>query len=413
MALSTIPSKGILHIDSAYTLAEARIMGNLRFLLARNASGLFGRVWSVHPAADAKERGTGPIAIHKIARGHALIEGSARLFRLPRLLAPLDLLLSQWTLYRLLVRIVREQRLSVVVAVDPFLSGILGLAVARATKRPLVIRVSGNHDEIHEASGALAMPRLLPSYWLQKVVERFVFRRADLVTAINANNLEYAKASGAGRTAILPISANVDAVHRVEPNKRRGAAALLKRLDVPSGGPPLLYVGRLIGLKHPDDAVRAMAAVIARHPGTVGILAGDGEMLPRLKALASELGVADAIRFPGVLDQKALSLLIPHCILLSPSAGQMALLEGALGGAAIVAYDRDFQPEFIDDGGNGFIVPFRDWRAMADRADTLVADPQMFARLSQAARQSALDYLAPERTRAAEWAAFARVLPAT
>jgi glycosyltransferase involved in cell wall biosynthesis len=399
-----------LHIDSAYTLAEARARGKMTYLLARHASGLFDRVWSVHPVADVNGADSSAIEIHRIASNHAVIEGKARLFPLLRFLAPLNLILSQFALYRLLVRIVREQQLSVVVGVDPFLSGLLALAVARKTGRPLVIRVSGNADDIYEASGALAMPRLLPTHWLQKRIERFVLCRADLITAINRNNLQYAKTNGGRRLAILPISANIEPIHRVTPTERTGGGPLLERLGVERGRPALLYVGRLIELKHPEDALRAMAEVISRHPGTVGIMAGSGEMERRLKSLGTELGVADHIRFPGLLDQRELSLLIPHCVLLSPSAGQMAVLEAALGGAPIVAYDRDFQSEFIADGVNGFMVPFRHWRAMAERAEALLVDPELFSRMSIANRKSALDYMAPERTRDAEWAAFERVL---
>jgi len=404
------PDRGILYIDSAYTLAEARAAGKITFLRARDASGFFGRLWSVHPAADLKTGKDSGIEVHRLSPRHGVIQGKAAVCRLPPFLAPLNLIVSQYTLYRVLVRLVRQQRLSAVAAVDPFLSGLLGLAVARSTRRPLMIRISGNHDEVYEASRALAMPRLFPAHWLQKAIERFVLRRADTVTAINANNLDYARANGARRLAILPISANIEPIHRTDPAKRRGGAELLRELGVERSRPALLSVGRLIDLKHPDDAVRAMAGVLARHPGTVGIIAGSGAMEPRLKALAAELGVADAIRFPGLLDQAELSLLIPHCILLSPSAGQMALLEGALGGAPIVAYDRDFQSEFIADGVNGFMVPFRDWRAMAERAGALLADPELFKRMSKASRQSALDYMAPERTRAAEWAAFEQLM---
>lgn len=401
-----------MHIDSAYTLAEARACGKMTYLLARDASGLFDRVWSVHPVADVSGADSPAIEIQRIASNHVVVEGKARLFPLPRFLAPPNLILSQFALYRLLVRIVREQQLSVVVGVDPFLSGALALAVARKTGRPLVIRVSGNADDIYEASGVLAMPRLLPTHWLQKAVERFVLRRADLVTAINRNNLQYAEANGGRKLAILPISANIEPLHRAAPAERTGGGPLLARLGIERGRPALLYVGRLIELKHPEDALRAMADVMSRRPGTVGIMAGSGDMEPRLKSLATALGVAGSIRFAGLLDQRELSLLIPHCVALSPSAGQMAVLESALGGAPIVAYDRDFQSEFIADGVNGFMVPFRNWRAMAERAEALLVDPELFKQMSRGSRKSALDYMAPERTRDAEWAAFARVLGA-
>jgi glycosyltransferase involved in cell wall biosynthesis len=75
-----------------------------------------------------------------------------------------------------------------------------------------------------------------------------------------------------------------------------------------------------------------------------------------------------------------------------------------------VAYDRDFQPEFIDDGINGFIVPFRDHQSMAERVGQIITDPALARRLSAAIRAEALVHVNPERVKAAEWDAFDKVL---
>ena len=236
-------------------------------------------------------------------------------------------------------------------------------------------------------------------------------RRADLVTGINRNNLDFGIRNGARRnTAVTPISSNIAAVHRIPPEERPSGKALLQSLGVPTEGPILLYLGRLLELKHPDDALRSMSANIRRHPGTVGVLIGTGPMEGRLRTLADELGVADSIHFLGQLSQEELSRIIPHCIMLSPSAGQMAFLECALAGTPIVAYDRDFQPEFIEDGIDGFIVPFRDHQALAERASEIIDDPQLAKRLGNAAREKALLHVDAERVRQMEWDAFSTLI---
>ncbi len=237
-----------------------------------------------------------------------------------------------------------------------------------------------------------------------------MLKRADLVSAINENNRDYALANGARQAVIIPISGQISPIHLTDPAEREGSDAAIKSLGLPAGRPFLLYFGRLIDLKHPDDALRAMAQVIEERPGTVGVIGGEGDMEPRLKSLAEELGVANSIRFPGLLEQGELSRILPQAIVLSPSAGQMAVLESALGRAAIVAYDCDFQFEFIDDGRNGFLVPMRHWRALAERASLLLGDAELRRQISAAARSSALDHMAPERVREAEKAAFGQIL---
>ena len=402
---------GLLHIDSAYTLAEARARGKLHYFLGRGASGLFGRTWSVHPVADRAGSVHGAIKVARVGPKDGVVEGQAALCNLPRWLAPLNFLISQLALYRVLVKLVRRKRLAAIVAVDPFLSGLIGLAVARATKRPLLVRISGNHDDIHRDSGALAHPKLFPTIGIQQIVQRFILKRADLVSAINRNNLRYALDNGAKEAVIIPISGQIERVHMLAPRERGSPAAALAAYQLPADRRFLLYFGRLIDLKHPDDALRAMALAIGRVPGTIGMIAGEGAIEPALKQLARELGVADSIRFPGLIDQEQLSLLLPRSVVLSPSAGQMALLESALGEAAIVAYDCDFQSEFVETGKNGFLVERRDWRAMGEWAAELTGNPTLAAELGSNARTGALEQMYPDRVQAAERAAFERLLP--
>lgn len=132
-------------------------------------------------------------------------------------------------------------------------------------------------------------------------------------------------------------------------------------------------------------------------------------MQAELEALAVSLGAGERIHFLGHIDQVQLSRLIPHCITVSPLTG-MALIECGLGGSPIVAFDRDWQAEFVEDGVNGFIVPFLDHQALADRVLTLFSDRDRRDRMAKASRERALDFADSERIHALEHAAYDRLL---
>ena len=111
------------------------------------------------------------------------------------------------------------------------------------------------------------MPRLFPSYRLQNMIARFVLRRADLVAGNNRNNLGWAIANGARKhTAIIPISGNIQRIHMRPPKDRSRGLETFEKLGLPFGVPALIYVGRLLKLKQPDEALRAMALVMAEEP---------------------------------------------------------------------------------------------------------------------------------------------------
>jgi glycosyltransferase involved in cell wall biosynthesis len=68
-----------------------------------------------------------------------------------------------------------------------------------------------------------------------------------------------------------------------------------------STGPVVLFLGRVTFQKGPEYFVQAAARVLKHVPDAVFIMAGSGDMLPRMKALAEDLGITESFRFPGFL----------------------------------------------------------------------------------------------------------------
>jgi glycosyltransferase involved in cell wall biosynthesis len=132
-------------------------------------------------------------------------------------------------------------------------------------------------------------------------------------------------------------------------------------------------------------------------------------MQEELEALIASLGMEGKIRLLGFVDQQDLSHIIPRSITLSPLTG-MALIECGLGASPIVAYDRDWQGDFVCDGERGFVVPFGDIDGMAERTLRLLEDPVLAARFGQAIRAHARELADRERIREGEWEAFDRLL---
>lgn len=406
----TGPQPSLLYIDMAYTAETVRRMKHQHFYEARHSGGYFGRVWGVHPLADAVGKTPGRVDLIRFTPRQLVVEGVAEGCRLPKFLLPLNFLFSQAKLVRLLRRLVRKHDISVIGASDVVYAGLLGWWLKKRTGKPLAVRIYSNNDEIYEATGALAMPRLIPFRWLEKKVVRFVLSRADLVIAANRNYLNWAIANGAGgQTSVIPNSKYIEKCHFVEPSRRTGAEAVFERLGLPFGRPTMLYLGRLLPMKLPDHAIRAMAEVIRARPDASGLLAGAGPMRPELEALVESLGLTGRIHFAGHLSQEDLSRLTPHCVTLSPLTG-LALIECGLAGSPIVAYDRDWQAEFVDDGTNGFIVPFRDHEGMAKRALQLIEDPALAQTFSAAIRARAAHFADHERIAALEASVFDRLL---
>jgi glycosyltransferase involved in cell wall biosynthesis len=68
-----------------------------------------------------------------------------------------------------------------------------------------------------------------------------------------------------------------------------------------STGPVVLFLGRVTFQKGPEYFVQAAARVLQHVPDAIFVMAGSGDMLPRMRALVADLGITDSFRFPGWL----------------------------------------------------------------------------------------------------------------
>lgn len=400
----------VLFIDMSHTLETVRARGQDSFFEARHSGGYFGRVWGVHPLADRGGKQSRQIETLRFSDRQEIIEGVAQTLALPKPLMPLNFLISQRRLIRQLAGLIRREDISMIATTDPGYAGLLGRTLKRRTGRPLVVRIYSNNDELYEASRALMMPKLIPFRWLENLIVNKVLTSADVVIAPNQNYLDYALRHGArGMTGIVSNAQFVLDLHRSDPATRGSPEAFFAERGIPFGRPTLLHVGRLIALKHAEDALRAMAMAITHRPDAIGLFAGTGDLRPRMKALTEELGVGGKVFFLGAVKQEDLARIIPHCITLSPLTG-MALIECALGASAPVVYHRDWQPEFVEEGVSGLVVPFRDHQAMGERALQLIEDPELARQFGQRIRARALDLSDREKIHASEAALFDRLL---
>ncbi len=108
---------------------------------------------------------------------------------------------------------------------------------------------------------------------------------------------------------------------------------------------------------------------------------GDGPDVQGLKYTAYRLGIESLVEFTGNLPySKVLELLSQAHIYLSTSAAEglsNAVLEAAASGLPVVAFDCEGMSEVIQDGLNGFIVPFGELNLMLGKVQLLIDSKEL------------------------------------
>ena len=157
--------------------------------------------------------------------------------------------------------------------------------------------------------------------------------------------------------------------------------------------PRLLVVSRLTPEKGVDIALSAFARVRSAFPGARLVIGGDGPERERLRRRSDDLGIGDAVVFPGrVAPAEVLGLLDAASLVLVPSRAEtfgLVAVEAALMQRPVVASRVGGLREVVADGLTGLLVPADDAGAMAEAAIALLGDEARCRRLGMAARARA------------------------
>ncbi len=153
----------------------------------------------------------------------------------------------------------------------------------------------------------------------------------------------------------------------------------------------LVAAGRMVPAKRFDLLLRAFALV---GRGRLSLL-GDGPERAGLEALASELGVADRVRFTGVVDDPYAHFRRARAVVLSSEREGFpsVLVEAMACGAPVVSVDCPFGPRvLLDDGRAGLLVESRDPEELAAAMRRILEDDDLAAELAQRGRERAQAY---------------------
>jgi len=172
---------------------------------------------------------------------------------------------------------------------------------------------------------------------------------------------------------------------------------------------------RLNPVKDIATLIRAFAIAYKDYPKLRLLIAGDGDELEHLRALANSLSVSHAICFAGwVEDTDTFYHSIDINTLTSLSETfPYALTEGARASLPTVSSRVGGVPYLIDHGANGFLFPVGDATALASYFLTLAGDPALRRKMGDALYTKAKQAYSLEATISTQLEIYKKILSHT
>lgn len=290
-------------------------------------------------------------------------------------------------------RDVRRDRIEIVHSYG-FYSNVFAIPPARLARVPVI--VASIRD-----TGDIWTP-------MQRRLQKVVCRLADCIL-VNAEAVRQRLIAEGYPPEKIAVIRNGIALSRFE--RKSGDGRVREDLALPPGTPVVAVLARLTRLKGVEYFLRA-AAIVAKRVQEARFLIvgdsvyrdgtqvfGDGAYRTELERYADRLGLGQRVVFTGFrLDIPDLLSEVAVSVLPSLSEGlSNVLLESMAAGVPVVATKVGGNPEAVEDGATGLLVPPRDAGALADAICLLLENPAVASGFGQAGRQRVAEHFSVER----------------
>lgn len=164
--------------------------------------------------------------------------------------------------------------------------------------------------------------------------------------------------------------------------------------EIPKRRGSILWAGRLLDWKHPDDALEAVRQLIAEGYEISLEIVGAGEMAARLEQTVQKYGLQNHVNLAGVRNPAQVRAMMEQAeIFLFTSdrqEGWGAVLNEAMNsGCAVVAgHGAGSVPFLVEDGKNGLIYPSGHVEMLKVKLRWLLENPDAASKLGEEARKT-------------------------
>ncbi|NDJ17667.1 glycosyltransferase family 4 protein [Myxacorys almedinensis] len=188
--------------------------------------------------------------------------------------------------------------------------------------------------------------------------------------------------------------APIEVVYNGVPNR-----PMRSRLSEP---PTVAFAGRLVSEKGVSVLIKAFARVQAHLPTARLVIAGQGDEADELRSLASSLGIAHHVVWLGHVPRDEMERYFESAwVQVVPSLWEEPFgnvtTEAMMRGTAVIASAVGAQPEIIQQGITGFLVPPNQVDALSDALLNVLQNRDLAERMGEAGHQRSQTHFSEDR----------------
>ena len=277
-------------------------------------------------------------------------------------------------------------------------AGILGRFAAHALKGA---RAQGLPVVVHTIHGLAFHP--YQSNWLNKfyiAIEKSAAKKTDFFISVADAMTSQALAAGIGRPQqFVTAYSAIDEDDFLQPIPDERKKVFRQKYEIPKDAVVLVTIARLFMLKGHEYIIESAKQLSKQFPKTVWLFVGDGILAEKFKKQVKTLGLADKIKFTGLLPPGQIPLAIQssdilvHCSLREGLA--RTLPQAMLCGKPAVSFDVDGAREVVNENTGRLIEP-QNVEQLTNACAELIENEQLRKKLGRQGRDFVKEKFAPE-----------------
>lgn len=278
----------------------------------------------------------------------------------------------------------------------PFLSGRLALRYCRRADIPIVFTNHTRYD-LYAQTYVPLLPEEVSQSLLQAYMPSFC-DAVDLVISPSRGMEKVLRQLGVtSPVEVVPNGVALGPFLQAAPLPRQKFGC--KQKDI-----LLIYAGRIAAEKNLEFLLRAFAGVTQAVENVYLLVVGGGlkQVEDDIKSLASELGIAERVRFTGMVAYDQLPAYLAMCdVFVTASVTEvhpLSVIEAMAAGLPVVGIYSPGVGDTVEDGKTGFLST-HDLAAYTAKLTRLCLDPELIGQMGEAARRASGAYSIERTTR--------------
>jgi len=231
-------------------------------------------------------------------------------------------------------------------------------------------------------------------------IEKSAAKRTDFFISVADAMTAQSTAVGIGKPEqyVTAYSA-IDEDEFLEPISQERRSGFRRKYGIGEDAVVLVTVARLFMLKGHEFIIESAKELSKRFANCVWLFVGDGNLSEHYKQQARELGLADRIKFTGLLPPSQIPLAIQssdmlvHCSLREGLA--RTLPQAMLCGRPAISFDVDGAKEVVNENTGRLIEP-KNVEQLIEACAELIENADLRQKLGRAGKESVKEKFAPD-----------------